>query len=80
MLSCDPPDTSFFGVTDPGSVRISLDRRLFGLALAGRGIAALEDNAGLRDGLNIHRGMITNRAVAESLGLQFTAVNKAMAA
>ncbi len=44
----------------------------FGLALAERGLAACAVDPHLRDGLNIHRGKVTNRAVAESLGLAFT--------
>ena len=51
----------------------------YGLALADKGIAALKENAGLRNGLNIHRGMVTNGAVAESLRLPFTAPEKALA-
>ncbi len=39
------------------------------LALAARGINALHDDAGLRAGLNVHRGLITNAAVAQALGL-----------
>ena len=42
-----------------------------GLALADRGLAALEDPH-LLAGLNIHRGRITNKAVAESLDAAFT--------
>jgi alanine dehydrogenase len=44
----------------------------FGLALADRGLAACASDPHLRAGLNIHRGRVTNRAVAESLGLDFT--------
>src|SRR5579875_206481 len=44
----------------------------FGLALAEKGLAACTADPHLRDGLNIHRGKVTNRAVAESLGLAFT--------
>jgi alanine dehydrogenase len=43
----------------------------FGLALAGRGLAALARDPHLRDGLNVHRGKITHRAVADSLKLEF---------
>ena len=40
----------------------------YGLALAEGGIAALLADPGLLAGLNIHRGHITNQAVADSLG------------
>jgi alanine dehydrogenase len=43
----------------------------FGLALADHGLAALARDPHLRAGLNVHRGRITHRAVAESLGLGF---------
>jgi alanine dehydrogenase len=70
----------------PGAVPLTSSEALnnatlpFGLALAGKGIGALADDAGLRAGLNIHRGMITNHAVADSLKQQFTPVAKALAA
>jgi len=70
----------------PGAVPLTSSEALnnatlpFGLALAGKGIGALADDAGLRAGLNIHRGMITNHAVADSLQQQFTPVAKALAA
>jgi alanine dehydrogenase len=41
----------------------------FGLALAKHGFAAVTQNPHLRAGLNVHRGRITNKAVAESLDL-----------
>lgn len=62
----------------PGAVPLTSSEALnnatlpFGLQLADHGLAALESNAGLRAGLNIHRGTVTNQAVAESLGLKFT--------
>jgi alanine dehydrogenase len=40
-----------------------------GLLLAERGLAALEDPH-LAAGLNVHRGRLTNKAVADSLGLE----------
>ncbi|MBN8999357.1 MAG: alanine dehydrogenase, partial [Rhizobiales bacterium] len=43
----------------------------FGLALADAGLAALARDPHLRAGLNVHRGRITHRAVAEALGLGF---------
>ena len=44
---------------------------LTALALADHGLAALARNPHLRAGLNVHRGKITHKAVAESLGLSF---------
>ena len=44
----------------------------FGLNLADRGLAAFDDPH-LRAGLNVHRGEVMNRAVADSLGLAFCA-------
>jgi alanine dehydrogenase len=42
-------------------------------ALAGKGIAAaLRENHGLRDGLNLHRGHVTCRPLADDLGLDWT--------
>jgi alanine dehydrogenase len=62
----------------PGSVPLTSSHALnhatlpFGLALAEKGIRALLDDPHLRDGLNVHRGKLTNAAVAESLGLPFS--------
>ena len=59
----------------PGAVPVTSSHALnnatlpFGLAIARHGIAAVTQNPHLRAGLNVHRGRITNRAVAESLGL-----------
>jgi alanine dehydrogenase len=61
----------------PGAVPLTSSHALnhatlpFGLALADHGIAALARNPHLRAGLNVHRGKITHKAVAESLGLAF---------
>ena len=41
-----------------------------GLALADRGLEALTDDPHLRNGLNVHRGRITNGPVAEALGYE----------
>jgi alanine dehydrogenase len=42
------------------------------LALAGKGyVQALKDDRWLRDGLNVHRGKITQREVAHDLGYEF---------
>jgi alanine dehydrogenase len=70
----------------PGAVPLTSSHALnnatlpFGLALARRGFAAVRDDLHLRDGLNVHRGRLTNRAVAESLGLPFSAPEEAIAA
>jgi alanine dehydrogenase len=61
----------------PGAVPLTASEALnhatlpFGLALADRGLAALARDPHLRDGLNVHRGRITHRAVADSLKLEF---------
>lgn len=45
------------------------------LALANKGYKqAMEDDPGLRAGLNIYRGQVTNREVADDLGLPFAAM------
>lgn len=51
----------------------------FVLALADKGAGrALLDDAGLREGLNLHSGRITHAAVAESLGLDYTPATDAL--
>lgn len=61
----------------PGAVPVTSSQALnnatlpFGLMLANKGFAAVLENPYLRNGLNVHRGRITNKAVAESLGLEF---------
>jgi len=52
----------------------------FGLALANKGLKALMDNPHLRNGLNVHKGAITNQAVAEALNLNMTDPAAAIAA
>ncbi|MDY8109820.1 alanine dehydrogenase [Fulvimarina sp. 2208YS6-2-32] len=62
----------------PGAVPITSAYALnnatlpFGLSLADRGLDALVQDPHLLAGLNVHRGMITNRAVADALGREFT--------
>ena len=69
----------------PGAVPLTSSDALnnatlpYGLALAGNGLAGLQSDAGLLAGLNIHRGMVTNKAVADSLGLDFVPPAKAIA-
>jgi alanine dehydrogenase len=70
----------------PGAVPVTSSQALnnatlpFGLMLAGKGFAAVLENAHLRNGLNVYRGRITNKAVAESLGLPFSPVESSLAA
>lgn len=53
----------------------------FILALADKGVkAALDDNAHLREGLNIYEGQVTYRAVAEDLGYDYVDPDQVLAA
>ena len=56
----------------------------YGLALANKGVAALESSTetgrGLLAGLNVHEGKVTSQAVAKSLNLEFVAPATALAA
>lgn len=67
----------------PGAVPLTSSQALnhatlpFGLALAGKGFAAVLEDPHLRAGLNVHRGRVTYKAVAESLGLPFSPVDQA---
>ena len=62
----------------PGAVPLTSSEALnnatlpFGLALANKGFAAVIADPHLRAGLNVHCGRLTNKAVAESLGLSFS--------
>jgi alanine dehydrogenase len=70
----------------PGAVPLTSSHALnnatlpFGLALANLGFAAVTQDPHLRAGLNVHRGRITNKAVAESLGLSFPPLEGPLAA
>jgi alanine dehydrogenase len=70
----------------PGAVPVTSTQALnhatlpFGLALAEHGTQALVRDPHLRAGLNVHRGALTNRGAAESLGLAFRAAEVALAA
>jgi alanine dehydrogenase len=70
----------------PGAVPLTSSHALnnatlpFGLALANLGFAAVTQNPHLRAGLNVHRGRITNKAVAESLGLSYPPLEGPLAA
>jgi alanine dehydrogenase len=68
----------------PGAVPRTSTRALnnatlpIGLALAEKGLAALEDEH-IAAGLNTHRGALTNRAVADSLDLEWAPFSTASA-
>jgi alanine dehydrogenase len=70
----------------PGAVPVTSSHALnnatlpFGLALAGKGIRALIEDPHLRAGLNVHRGQLTNRAVADSQNLPAAAPETILAA
>lgn len=70
----------------PGAVPLTSSYALnnatlpFGLALAAGGLDAIMADPHLAAGLNVHRGTITNQAVAESLGVSFVAPHAALAA
>src|SRR5471032_2446412 len=70
----------------PGAVPLTSSHALnnatlpFGLAIAQLGLAAVTQNPHLRAGLNVHRGRITNKAVAESLGPSFQSFEGPIAA
>jgi alanine dehydrogenase len=69
----------------PGAVPLTSSQALnnatlpFGLALAKNGFAAVMENPHLRAGLNVYRGRLTYKAVADSLGLPFSPIEKAAA-
>ncbi|MET0361212.1 MAG: alanine dehydrogenase [Sphingobium sp.] len=62
----------------PGSVARTSSHALnnatlpYGLMIADGGIKAILASADLRNGLNVHRGKLTSRPVAEALGLPYT--------
>jgi alanine dehydrogenase len=70
----------------PGAVPVTSSHALnnatlpYGLTLAANGLEALRTNPNLRSGLNVHRGHVTYKAVAESLDLPFRPVEMALAA
>lgn len=69
----------------PGAVPLTSSHALnnatlpFGLALANKGFSAILENPHLRSGLNVYRGRLTYKAVAESLGLPFSPIEKVAA-
>jgi alanine dehydrogenase len=60
----------------PGAVPVTSAHALnnatlqHGLALADRGLRAIAEDRHLRNGLNVHKGRVTNRPVAEALGYE----------
>jgi alanine dehydrogenase len=70
----------------PGAVPVTSAQALnnatlyYGLQLADRGLKALVDDPHLRNGLNVHKGRITNRAVAEALGYEVVEPKAVLAA
>jgi alanine dehydrogenase len=70
----------------PGAVPLTSSQALnnatlpFGLALANQGFAAAVRDVHLREGINVHRGRVTHRAVADSLGYSFSPVDERTAA
>lgn len=68
----------------PGAVPVTSSHALnnatlpFGLALAQDGLSAFKKNPNLMAGLNIHRGIVTNEAVASSLGLPYQAASEVL--
>lgn len=70
----------------PGAVPVTSAHALnnatlhYGLHLADKGLKALVDDHHLRNGLNVHKGKITNRAVAEALGYELVEPKAVLAA
>jgi alanine dehydrogenase len=52
--------------------------RPFVLALADKGLRALAEDVHLRNGLNVHAGQTTCRAVADALGLPYVPAERAI--
>src|SRR5690606_34162996 len=70
----------------PGAVPVTSAHALnnatlhFGLQLADKGLKAILDDPHLRNGLNVHKGRITNAAVADALGYENVEPKAALAA
>jgi alanine dehydrogenase len=60
----------------PGAVPVTSAHALnnatlhYGLQLADKGIKAILDDQHLRNGLNVHKGRVTNKPVADALGYE----------
>ena len=70
----------------PGAVPVTSAQALnnatlhYGLQLADKGLKALVDDPHLRNGLNVHRGRVTNPAVADALGYDLVEPRAVLAA
>lgn len=68
----------------PGAVPITSAHALnnatlhYGLMLADKGLKAIAEDRHLRAGLNVHRGRVTNRPVAEALGYDVSEPEQAL--
>lgn len=68
----------------PGAVPVTSAHALnnatlnYGLQLADKGLKAILDDRHLRNGLNVHRGRVTNAAVAEALGYEMAEPQSAL--
>jgi alanine dehydrogenase len=68
----------------PGAVPVTSAHALnnatlhYGLQLADKGLKAIAEDRHLRAGLNVHRGRVTNRPVAEALGYEAFAPEAAL--
>ncbi|MDJ0613311.1 MAG: alanine dehydrogenase [Rhizobiaceae bacterium] len=68
----------------PGAVPLTSSHALnnatlpFGLSIADHGLEAIANNLHLRNGLNVHKGRITNAAVAEALNLDLSEPTEAL--
>jgi alanine dehydrogenase len=68
----------------PGAVPVTSAHALnnatlfYGLQLADRGLKAIAEDRHLRAGLNVHKGRVTNKAVAEALGYESYAPEAAL--
>lgn len=69
----------------PGAIPLTSSHTLnnatlpFGLALANKGVAAVLERPHLRADLNVCRGRLTYKAIAECLGLPFSPIEQAAA-
>jgi alanine dehydrogenase len=60
------------GVARTSTIALTNATLPYALQLAGKGVAvALQEDAHLRNGLNVHAGMVTHEAVAEALGYDY---------
>ena len=58
------------GVARTSTIALNNATLPYGIALANKGLAAMENDANLRNGLNMHKGYITYKAVHDDLGKQ----------